>query len=73
MGIVTRSRTEAAILMLTGKYEVDGLVSREGVGAAQQMEGCETPVKAVESQMFRQPIFVLVSARVEALDVAHMR
>jgi len=72
VGIVARSRTEAAVFMLTGKHKVDGLVPREGVRAAQQMEGRETPVKAVESQMFSQPVFILVFARVEALDVAHM-
>lgn len=72
MGIVTRSCTKAAIFMLAGKYKVDGLVPREGVRATEEVEGRETPVKTVESQVFSQPVFILVFARVEALDIAHM-
>jgi hypothetical protein len=35
VGIMARSRTEATIFMLARKHKVDGLVSREGIGAAQ--------------------------------------
>lgn len=39
---------------------------------AQQVEGDEAPVDAVEAEVLGQPVVILVLPRVQGLDVFHM-
>lgn len=39
----------------------------------QEVEGDETPVDAIESEVLCQPVVVILLPRIEALDVFYMR
>lgn len=69
---MTRGCAKTAAFMLTRQNKVDGLVAGQGVGMSEQMKGREPPVKAVEAQVLRQPVVVIILPRVQALDVFDM-
>jgi hypothetical protein len=60
MGIMIRSRSETAILMSARQDELDGLISRQPVWTAQQMQRGQTPVDAIETEMLGQPVLEFV-------------
>ena len=62
MRVVSRSGAEASIVMLTRQDEVDSLTPRKGVRSTKQMKGGETPVKAIQSEVFGQPVLYLISS-----------
>jgi hypothetical protein len=51
-----------AIIRLTRKHEIYCFFSRKGIGTVEEMEGVETPVEAIETKMFGEPVFKLVFA-----------
>lgn len=69
VGVVTRGGAEAAGVVLAREHKVYGVAAGEGVRAAEQVQGDEAPVEAVEAEVLGQPVVVLVPARVERLDV----
>lgn len=72
VGVVAWGGAKAAAVVLAREHKVYGAVSREGVRAAQQVQGDEAPVEAVEAEVLGQPVVILVLARVEGLDVFHV-
>ena len=46
--------------MLTGQDEVDGLIAGQSVRVAEQMEGSQTPIDAIQTKVLRQPILELI-------------
>lgn len=60
VGVMAGSGAEAAAGVLAGQDEVDDLVSRQGVGMAQQMKGGQAPVQATDSKMLREPVIQVV-------------
>ncbi|KXH44764.1 hypothetical protein CNYM01_02229 [Colletotrichum nymphaeae SA-01] len=73
MRVVARRGTEPPALMLTREHEINRLVPRERLRVAEQVQRDETPIEAVEAQVLRQPVVVLVFAGVQALDVFDVR
>lgn len=69
VGVVAGRGAEAAAVLLAREHKVYGLVPWQGVRVAQQVQGDEAPVDAVEAQVLRQPVVILVLARVQRLDV----
>jgi hypothetical protein len=69
MRIMPGRSPKTAILPLAAQHKRDGFVSRQSIGASKQVQGCEAPVKAVETQVLGEPVFELVAPRVERLDV----
>lgn len=69
---MTRCRSEAAVLVLARQHKVDGLGAREGLGVAEEVQSGQAPVEAIETQMLRQPVVILVLSRVETLDVLNV-
>lgn len=69
MGVMTRRRSEAAVLVLARQHKVDGLGTREGFGVAEEVQRGQAPVEAIETQMLRQPVVIFVLSRVETLNV----
>lgn len=67
--VVTGSGAKAATVVLAREHKVYGLAARQGVRVAQQVQGDEPPVDAVEAQVLGQPVVILVLARVQRLDV----
>lgn len=61
MRVVTRSCAKASTDVQTGQDEADNTVPRESIWIAEEMTSCQAPVKAIESKMFRKPIFQLIS------------
>lgn len=59
---MARGCPEAARVVQTREDEVEDLGAREGVRAAQEMQGSQAPVEAVEAQMFGEPVLELVFA-----------
>lgn len=70
--VMTGCSTKAAVIVLTRKNEVYGLIPREGVWMAKQVQGDEAPINAVEAEVFGEPIVVLILAGVQALDILDM-
>lgn len=62
MSIVARGSAEAPVLMQTRKDKVEDLTTRQGVWAAQKMQGSQSPVEAVEAQMLGEPVLELIFA-----------
>lgn len=57
---MARRSTEAAIVVLAGQHKVNGLLPRQRIGVAQEMQSRQAPVYAIESQVLCQPIFQFV-------------
>lgn len=72
VGVVARGGAEPAAVVLAREDKVYGARAREGVGPAEEVQGHEAPVDAVEAEVLGQPVVVLVPAGVEGLDVLHM-
>jgi hypothetical protein len=68
MGIMARCSTETAVIMQTRQDKVEDVSAREGVWVSQQMQGRQSPVEAVEPQMFGEPVleFMFALERVSA-------
>lgn len=62
MGIMPRSSTETAIIMQTREDKVEDVTARESVWLSQEMQGRQSPIEAVETQMFGEPVFELIFA-----------
>lgn len=62
MRIMSRGRPEAAILMQTREHKIDYLVARKGIRTAEQMQGRQSPVEAIYTEMLREPVLELVFA-----------
>jgi hypothetical protein len=60
--IMARSSTKAAALVQTREEEVKDAVAGEGVWVAKQMQGGQSPVQAVETQVLGEPVLELVFA-----------
>ena len=60
--IMARSSTEAAALVQTREKKVKDAVAGEGVRVAEQMQGRQPPVQAVETQVLGEPVLELVFA-----------
>lgn len=69
VGVVARGGAETAAVVLAREHKVYGLAARQGVRVAQQVQGDEPPVDAVEAQVLGQPVVIFVLARVQRLDV----
>lgn len=69
VGVVARGGAEPAAVVLAREDKVYCFGAREGVRVAQQVQGDEPPVDAVEAEVLGQPVVILVLARVEGLDV----
>lgn len=59
---MARRSTEAAIIMQTRDDKVEDGSAWKGVWAAQEMQGRQSPVEAVEAQMFGEPVLELIFA-----------
>jgi hypothetical protein len=60
MAIMPRSGAKSSIGVWAGEYEVYGFGEGEGGRVAQQVEGGETPVEAVQAKMLGEPVFEFV-------------
>lgn len=59
---MARCSTEAAIIMQTRDDKVEDGSAWKGVWVAQEMQGRQSPVEAVEAQMFGEPVLELIFA-----------
>ena len=50
---MARGRTKSATVMLTGQHKLDNLIAGERIRVAQEVEGGQTPVHAVQTEMLR--------------------
>jgi len=57
---MARSGTKTSTLMLTRKDEFEGGVAGESFGVTQKMQSCQTPVDAVQSEMFGEPVLEFI-------------
>ncbi|UQC79755.1 uncharacterized protein CLUP02_05236 [Colletotrichum lupini] len=73
MRVVARRGPEPPALMLTREHEINRLVPRESLRVAEEVQRYQAPVEAVEAQVLRQPVVVLVFAGIKALDVFDVR
>lgn len=62
MSIVAGGSAKASIIVQTREYKVEDFAAGQGVGLAQQMQGGQSPVEAVEAQMLCEPVLQLVFA-----------
>ena len=60
VGVVAWGGGEASIRMLTGQHEADGVFSRKAIGVAHQMQGGQPPIDPVQTQVFGEPVLVLI-------------
>jgi hypothetical protein len=73
VGIVTRRGAESASLRMPAlESEIHQFRLWKSSGMAEQMEGGQAPVYAVEAKVLGQPVLVLVGSRVERNDIANM-
>lgn len=70
--IVARCGAEAAAVVLAREHKVYGLVARQGVRMAEQVQGDKAPVDAIQAQMFCEPVVVLIFAGIQTLDILDM-
>lgn len=54
--------TEAAVIVEAGEDEVEDALAGQGVRMAEQMQGSQAPVEAIEAEVFGQPVLELVLA-----------
>lgn len=62
MGIMARGSTETAIIMHTREDKVEDSGARESIWVSQEMQRRQSPVEAVETQMFGEPVLELIFA-----------
>jgi hypothetical protein len=62
MSIMAWGSSEASIVPLAGKNKVDGFLARQGIGMAEEMKRCQSPVYAIETQVLGQPVLQLILA-----------
>jgi hypothetical protein len=60
--IVPRRSTEAAVFVQTREHEVEEFTTWEGIRVSQEVQCCQSPVEAVEAQVFGEPVLELVFA-----------
>lgn len=72
VGVMAWSGGETPALVLAREDKINGLSAWEGIRVAEQVEGDEAPVDAVETEMLGQPVVVLILPGVEGLNVFHM-
>lgn len=49
MGIVAWGSAEASMVALAGEYKFDGLFSWQGIWLAQEVQGGQTPIDAIQA------------------------
>jgi hypothetical protein len=62
VGIVCRSSAEATIFMQTREDKVKNALTWKSVGLSQEVQGRQSPVEAIEAQVFGEPVLELVFA-----------
>jgi hypothetical protein len=62
VSIVTRGCGEATILVQTREDKFEELSARESFRMAQQVQRSQSPIEAVQTQMFSEPVLQLVFA-----------
>jgi hypothetical protein len=62
VGVVARGSAKAAALMQARKDEIQNVCAREGVRVAQQVQGGQPPVQAIQPQVLGEPVLELVFA-----------
>lgn len=70
---MVRRGTKAARSVLAGEDEGDSCIAGEGCGVVEEMEGCEAPVDAGETEVCGEVIVEAIRVRIECLDVLDVR
>lgn len=60
MRVVVRSGTKASVRVLAGHDKCDGVISWQRLGMAEQVQGRQAPIDAIQTKMLRQPVFEFV-------------
>lgn len=72
VGVVARRSSKATVFMLTRQDKVNGFLAGKPIRVPEEMECCQPPVHAVQSQVLSQPVVQLIFLGVQALDIPYM-